>query len=90
MSQGTTDHAIPSQYLSQVTSSYTAYLLADSPSLRATCLSVLMVWLNRCSTIVGHPVQPRPYPDPPVSPSVVTQDDGEGNQVMTGDLHYQE
>lgn len=79
---------IPSQYLAQVTSSWNAYQYAiafGSDSLQESALSVLMVWLNRCNTVLGHPKVLRPYPDPPSAPAVVVD---EATGEMTGDLEY--
>lgn len=68
---------IPSQYVLNVTNSWNAYQYAlnfGSTSLQATALSVLMVWLNRCNTALGHPLVTRPYPEPPEAPAVVEVD----------------
>jgi hypothetical protein len=68
---------IPSQYVASVTSSWNAYQYAlnfGSASLQATALAVLMLWLNRCNTALGHPTVAKPYPEPPVAPAVVEVD----------------
>lgn len=79
---------IPSQYLAQVTSSWSAYQYAiafGSESLQASALSVLMVWLNKCNVALGHPKVLRPYAEPPAAPAVVVDPE---TQEMTGDLEY--
>jgi hypothetical protein len=66
---------VPPAKLSILTTRWNAYqaaILNGSTTLIATCLSVLMITLNQCSTILGQPTTPAPYTEP--VPAVITVD----------------
>lgn len=84
---------IPTQYQTQVTNAWNNYRYAISfysESVQRTALSVLMVWLDKCSLALGQPKATKPYafPGPPDHPTVVTVDPDDVWADSDGTLSY--